>query len=116
MSELVVSGINAGDNQVTAKLFFKHKKNGQNEKEEAYDVVPLNFFFQIKHSKGCEYQQRDHFLDGFQLKGIKFQGANAVRWYGNAVLEKRNTPANQHYFPKRRIVKFEVPVPGRGHK
>jgi hypothetical protein len=94
----------------------KDEEDSCHDKREASRVVPLELFSEIQNRKDGKNGQRNDFLDGFELRGVEFVGADAIRGDLEAVLEERNAPTDQHNLPQRRRPVFQVAVPSKSHE
>src|SRR5215469_13368719 len=95
---------------------MEDEEDRQGQEEGGDAVVPFEFFAEVGHGKNRKYSKRDDFLDGFELRGVEFVGADAVGRDRKAVCEEGNAPTGDDDFPERFATVLEVPVPGKGHK
>ena len=96
--------------------FVKDEEGTEDQASETRAVVPFEFFTEIGDGKNGEDDQGDDFLNGFELRGGKFVGADAIGGYLEAILEKSDAPTGGDYFPERFAAIFLVAVPREGHE
>ena len=51
---------------------LKDEEHSAYHEPKAREVVPLQWLFKIQHRKDAKHDQGNHFLDGFQLRGVEF--------------------------------------------
>ena len=73
---------------------------------KACGVVPFEFVAEIPDGKYGEDDEGDDFLNGFQLRGAEFVGADAVGGDLETIFEEGDAPAGQDYFPERLVAIF----------
>lgn len=59
-------------------LFFENKEARQDDKQETYQIIPAEVFFEIEDGEERKNSQGDDFLDGFKLGGSQFPVAQTV--------------------------------------
>jgi hypothetical protein len=96
--------------------FMEDEEGSEDEAECAYTVIPFEFFAQIDDGENREDTEGDNFLDGFELGGVEFIGADAVGRNLEAVFEEGHAPTGDDDFPQSFTAIFEMTVPGEGHK
>lgn len=90
-------------------------------------MIPLQAFVLEKNEgKNNENDERDHFLDHFELyqaeRTTAFLVSKPVCGHHQCVFKEGNPPADQHngnntkIFGPSHFFEFEMPVPGEGHK
>ena len=105
-------------------LFSEDKVDGENEEEEAYEVVPLQALVHEEHHEEGEYRERHHLLDNLQMPegegSAMHLATDAVGRHLEAVLEERYAPANQHDGDHAILLqlraKGDMSIPRQGHK
>jgi hypothetical protein len=95
---------------------MKDEERAGDDARKADSVIPPEFFAEVKDRKNREYCQGDDFLNGFELCTVEFVGADPVCGHLKAVLEKSDAPTGDDDLPERSTAKFQVAVPGEGHK
>jgi hypothetical protein len=77
----------------------KNEERGGHDQRESYAEVPPEFLPQVKNRKYRENRKRYDFLNGLQLRGIEFVGADAVCRHLKTVFKKSDAPAYEDDFP-----------------
>src|SRR5690349_18985058 len=95
---------------------FKNHEHCADHHGEAHEVVPLELLFEIEDRKEGENGERDHFLDGFELRGGELVRADAVRRYLEAIFGEGNEPADDNHLGQRDLAVLQMSVPGEGHE
>ena len=101
---------------VVLHLSPKREEHRAQNEQKRYSVVPLQVFTEVCVGERHEHAKRDNFLYDFQLEQREFPVANAIRRHLEAILEKRDQPANQDRGDQRGFAVLEMPVPGDSHK
>jgi hypothetical protein len=96
--------------------FVENEKDAQHQTRSAHAMVPLQFFTEISDGEDREHGQRNYFLDGLELRGVEFVGADTVCGYLETVFEKCDAPTGDDDFPKSFVAVFQVAIPREGHK
>jgi hypothetical protein len=87
----------------------KNKKRSDGYQGEACGVVPLELVAQIQHGKYGEDRQGDHFLDGLELRGGEFVGADAVGGHLKAIFEEGDAQLARMTFQSASLRYFRWP-------
>jgi hypothetical protein len=95
---------------------MEDKECPEGNADEANAIVPTEGLAQIGDGKNREDSKRSDFLNGFELGAVELIGADPVRGHLETILEKGYAPTGDDHFPERSIAKFQVAVPGEGHK
>jgi len=106
----------AAENCRVISPFVEDEKNAEDQTSSAHTVIPFQFFAEISDREEREHGQGNHFLDGLQLRGVEFVGADAVCGYLETVFEKCDAPTGDDDFPKSFVAVFQVAIPREGHK
>src|SRR5258707_1005819 len=96
--------------------FVENEKNTQHQTRGTDAIVPLQFLAEISDGEDREHGQRNYFLDGLELRGVEFVGADTVCRYLETIFEKCDSPTGENYFPQRLATVFQVAIPREGHK
>src|SRR6267378_298832 len=96
--------------------FVKYEENGEGNAAKSRHIIPLQLFAQVHDGKNRKYRQRDHFLDGLELRGREFVRANAICRNLEAIFEERDAPTSEDHFPQSFAAILEVAIPGEGHE
>ena len=96
--------------------FFENDEHGSDHHGTAGNIIPFQFFLQVDHRKDAKHDQGNHFLDGFQLRGVELVVSEAICRNLEAILHRSNEPTHQNRNPQRRIFVLEMPIPGDGHE
>jgi len=62
------------------------EEDAQHHAGEACGIVPAQLFAEVENGKGRKDGKGDHFLNGLELSGGEFIGADAVRRNLEAIL------------------------------
>jgi hypothetical protein len=96
------------------------RNNGEGHRgqhaDEGGDVIPAHLFLKIKQREPAKYQQRDDFLDDFQLRGRVNIAAPTVGRHLEAIFEKCDAPTRDDDEPERFEFVFQMPVPRECHE
>ena len=95
---------------------MKNEEYAQDQACCSSRVIPLQFFAEIGDGEHREHRQCNHFLNGFELRGIEFVGADAICRHLETIFEKRDTPTGEDHFPKSFAAVLQVAVPREGHE
>jgi|SRR5580700_5336319 hypothetical protein len=95
---------------------MEDKECPEGNADEANAIVPTEGLAQIGDGKNREDGKRNDFLNGFELSAVELIGADPVRGHLETILEKGDAPTGDNHFPERSVAKFQVAVPGEGHK
>lgn len=95
---------------------MEDEKDRKADAGKARSVVPAKSFTQIGNRENSENREGDDLLNGFELRGTEFEGANAIGGNLEAIFEKGNSPTGEDNFPKRFAAVLEVAVPSKSHK
>jgi penicillin-binding protein-related factor A (putative recombinase) len=102
---------------MTFLFFAEHKINCGQEKQETDQVFPVERLTKIIYGKDTEYNQRDYFLGHFQLEPVQpIRVSYPVSRNHQAVFQEGDSPADQYGFPQGEFLKFQMAIPGKGHK
>ena len=63
-----------------------------------------------------EHRQCSDFLDGLELRGVEFAGADAVCRYLETVFEECHAPIGHNYLPESFVALFQVSVLREGQE
>ena len=91
---------------------MEDEKRSEDQAPCAHTVVPFEFLAEIGHGENRKDAEGNHFLNGLELGGIEFVGADAVRRYLETIFEEGNAPTGEDHFPERFAAVFKVAVPG----
>src|SRR5712671_3481833 len=72
----------------------KGESDGGYDTQERHQMVPSNFFAEIKKGECAEDSEGDHFLDDLELGGAVDRTAPAIGWDLQDIFEKRNAPTD----------------------
>jgi len=80
---------------------FPDKINRQHEEHEAHEVIPFQLFvFEKNQGKQREYQERDDFLNDFELhereRPAILPEADAVGWHHETIFKKCDKPTGEN--------------------
>src|ERR1700687_3501824 len=106
----------ARHNERPLQPFVKYKEHGQGNAAKSRRVIPLQLLAQIHDGKNGKYRQRDHFLNGLELRGRKLVRANAICRNLETIFEEGDAPTGQDDFPQSLAAVFEMAIPGEGHE
>ena len=95
---------------------MEDEENRSHQASTRGSVIPAQLLMEVEGHKYAEDQQRDHFLDHFQLHHREAVRAEAVGRNLKAVFEEGNAPTDEDDLPKRLLTKAQVTVPGKGHE
>ena len=99
------------------RLKRKGKVCRTGEEGKADHVIPLQVLAEHELRKDDKHDQRDDFLEDFELIAIENAKADPVGGNLKAVFKKGDAPGNQDRKPKWTVLKiFEMAVPGVGHE
>jgi hypothetical protein len=106
----------AADGRRLVSPFVENEKNTQHQTRCTDAIVPLQFFAEISDGEDREHGQRNYFLDGLELRGVEFVGADTVCRYLETIFEKCDSPTGDDDFPESLVAIFQVAIPREGHK
>ena len=79
-------------------------------------MIPFEFLAKIEKSKDAKNGEGDDFLDNFKLKRRVRGTSPTVCGHLKTVFKEGDAPADYDDQPERRAFKFQMAVPGKGHK
>src|SRR5579859_5078048 len=95
---------------------MERKEDSADEEARGDSVIPAQMLAEIESNEDSEDNQRDHFLNDFELHGRESVCADAVGRDLEAIFKQSNGPADEDHFPERLVAKAEMTVPGKGHE
>lgn len=84
--------------------FFEDEERRQHYQSEANEVIPSEFFLQVKHRKKREDHQRYDLLDGFEFRRAELTVSHPVCRYLKNIFEERDAPTGEDHDPQRFIL------------
>src|SRR5262249_8484398 len=96
--------------------FVENEKRASGDERKTESVIPAERLFQIQNREAGEYEQRNDFLDGLELRCRIDCAAPAVRGDCQPVFEKSDAPARQHHQGEPTSLEFQVSIPGKRHE
>ena len=103
-------------------LFFasfrwnERKRHGGQHANKCRDVIPPDLLLQIHHRESTKHQQRDDFLDDFQLRGGVNIAAPTIGRHLQDVLKKSDAPTREDDEEDRLLFIFQMPIPRERHE
>jgi len=94
----------------------KHKESSGYQAKPGSSVVPAQMAAEVERGENSKNRQRDNLLDHLELDRREAAVSKAVGGDLKAILEEGNAPTDEDDLPQRLLPKFQMTVPGNGHK
>jgi len=99
-------------------LFFwpERKRDGGQNAHERREMVPPDFFVEIKKRKHAKDRERDDFLDDFKLQRRIDRVAPAIRRHLKTIFKQCDAPAHEDDEQQRLVLEFQMAIPRERHE
>jgi len=94
----------------------KHKESSGHQAKPGGSVVPAHVAAEVESGENSKNRKRDNLLDHLELDRREAAVSKAVGRDLEAIFEEGDAPAEEDDLPKRLLSKFQMTVPGDGHK
>src|SRR5882757_492732 len=110
------AGHHDGEIPLSPLPLLEHEERAGRDQRKANEVIPAERLLQEDKREAREHQQRDHLLNGLQLRHRIDGAAITIGRHGEGIFDQRDGPADNDDLPQRYFFELEVAVPRECHE